>query len=326
MSKKILILDGDSIAYRCAAAAEDRFIKVTHEPTQLTKNFKHRTEFKEIMKSKGKEITEDYLIEDDRTVEPLEYVLSTIKRHIQQYIDYVKPDEVKVFAGEHFNFRLDLPLPSKYKGNRGSMIRPLYLQEAKDYLRTKFNAKESIGFESDDSICIACYDTLKQGDIPIQVLYDKDQMSYEGVTTLLENDFGFELFKISSLGELRQVKTTVKGYGLKFLAWQWLVGDKTDHFVPYELSKTKFGATAGYKLLKDLNSEQEVLLAVIQQFKVFYPEPFEYKCWEGETHQADWKSMLQLYFQCCRMKRRLDDKLDCKELFLQHNINLEDFT
>lgn len=57
--KTVLVLDGDSIAYRCSAAAERRVITVTHEPTGKSKEFKHRTEFKKSMSEKGKEITED---------------------------------------------------------------------------------------------------------------------------------------------------------------------------------------------------------------------------------------------------------------------------
>ena len=324
MSKKILILDGDSIAYRCAAAAEDRFVRVTHVPTQLTKNFKHRTEFKEIMKSKGKEITEDYLIEDDRTVEPLEYVLSTVKRHIQRIVDYVEPDEVKIFAGEQFNFRVELPLPSKYKGSRKDTIRPLHLKDAKQYLHNKYNAREAVGIEVDDLCAISAYDALRNGDKPVMYFYEKDQYQLDGIT-LLHDKSEFEYETVPVLGNLRLEKTAVKGLGLKFLAYQWICSDLVDCYCAYELSNAKFGAKTAYKVLNELKTEQEVLLAVIKQFKVFYPEPFEYKCWKGNLHQADWKSMLQLYFSCCRMKRSMDDKLDCRDLFNQYNINLEDF-
>ena len=75
MSKKVLILDGDSIAFRCSAAGEERFIKVTHQPTMITKEFKHRTEFKEKMQARGKQITDDYIIEDCQEPEPISFVI-----------------------------------------------------------------------------------------------------------------------------------------------------------------------------------------------------------------------------------------------------------
>lgn len=83
---KVLILDGDSIAYRCAAAGEERYIKVTHGPTKITKNFKHRTEFKEKMQERGKEITEDYSVEDCQDPEPISFVISTMKKHIDRIV------------------------------------------------------------------------------------------------------------------------------------------------------------------------------------------------------------------------------------------------
>ena len=62
MNKKVLILDGDSIAYRCAAAGEQRSIEVTHKPTGIKKSFKHRTEFKKSMEERCKEITDDFYL------------------------------------------------------------------------------------------------------------------------------------------------------------------------------------------------------------------------------------------------------------------------
>ena len=78
--KKILILDGDSVAYRCASAAEERSIDVLHKPTGKSKVFKHRTEFKKFMLERGKEITDDYEVHDKQESEPLEYVIVTGKQ------------------------------------------------------------------------------------------------------------------------------------------------------------------------------------------------------------------------------------------------------
>ena len=68
--KKVIILDGDSVAYKCAAAAEQRSIDVLHKPTGKSKVFKHRTEFKKSMLERGKEITADYEVTDVQESEP----------------------------------------------------------------------------------------------------------------------------------------------------------------------------------------------------------------------------------------------------------------
>lgn len=321
MVSKVLILDGDSIAYRCAAAAEERFIRVTHTPTKKQKEYKHRTEFKKSMQGKGKEITEDYLIEDDRVVEPLDHVLSTVKKHIERIENFVKPSETIIYAGEQFNFRLDLPLPSKYKGLRSSAIRPLYLTEAKTYLKSKYKAEEAVGYEVDDACSIAAYESLGQGKQAVMYLYEKDQYQFEGITLLHDTEF-FEYETIPELGSLRLEKSAVKGLGLKFLAFQWIWADPVDCYKAYELSNVPFGAKSAYSILNDCKTEQEVLLAVIEQFKTFYPDKFEYKDWKGTHHEGDWLSMLKMYYKCCRMMRSKTDNLDCFDLFNKYGVTI----
>ena len=322
MDKRILILDGDSIAYRCAAAGEERFIKVSHKPTGIHKIFKHRTEFKEAMNEKGKEITADYVVEDCQEPEPISYVINTIKNHISRIADECKPDQILIFAGERDNFRIDLPLPKKYKGQRKDTIRPVHLKEAKEYLQRKYMAQEAVGYEVDDLCSIAAYDALKAGNEPVMYFYEKDQYQLDGIT-LLYDKFEFVYETVPVLGELRLDKSAVKGLGLKFLAYQWICSDPVDNYCAYDVSNVKFGPKSAYKVLVDCKSEQEVLIAVKDQFKKFYPESFEYTDWQGNAQKADWLFMLNMYYKACRMMRGPDDKLEAVDLFNQHGVNLD---
>jgi hypothetical protein len=324
MSKKVLILDGDSIAYRCSAVGEKRSIRVTHTPSGKEKVFKHRTEFKESMSEKGKEITPDYVVADCQEPEPLSYVLSTIRNHIERVADEVKPDKIEIFAGERFNFRTDLPLPKKYKGQRINSIRPIHLNEAKQYLRSKYKAKEAVGMEVDDAQSIAAYDALKSKHDPVMYFYEKDQCQLDGVTLLFDEDEGFRYEVVPKLGHLRLEKTTVKGMGLKFLAYQWICSDPVDNYCAYDLSSLKFGPKSAYNTLVDLSCEKSILKTVIEQFKKFYPEPFEYTSWNGIKHQSNWESMMRMYFKACRMMRSQDDPLNPDELFKQYEVEIND--
>lgn len=319
--KKILILDGDSIAYRCAAAGEKRFIKVTHQPTGKEKIFKHRTEFKESMKQRDKEITLDFVVEDCQEPEPIAYVLNTIKNHISRIEKEVKPSEIKIYAGEQFNFRIDLPLPKKYKGQRTGTIRPVHLNEAKKFLQTKYEAIEAVGAEVDDFCCIAAYDAIRDGHEAVMYFYEKDQYQLDGITLLYdENSFRYE--KVPVLGNLRLDKQAVKGLGLKFLAYQWICSDPVDNYCAYDLSSVKFGSKTAYNVLKDCKTEQEVLQKVKNQFQKFYPKPFEYTDWKGDKHSADWLSMLKMYYKACRMMRSKDDQLEVEELYKLYGVKL----
>ena len=320
MSKKVLILDGDSISFKCASVGEQRSIEVTHQPTNTKKLFKHRTAFKNHMECRGKQITSEYLIEDKQEPEPIAFVLSTIKNHINRIVEEVQPDELVIFAGEQDNFRTKLFLPKQYKGQRAGSIRPVHLKEAKAYIRSKYDAKEAIGYEVDDACCIAAYDALRAGDRPIMFFCDKDQYQLDGVTLLYDEDMGFRYETVPKLGELRLEKSSVKGLGLKFLAYQWICSDPVDNYCAYDLSSVKFGPKSAYNVLNDCKNEQEVLSAVSNQFKKFYPEPFEYTDWTGKTQQGDWLKMMQLYYFCAKMMRSSNDKLDCLELFEQYGV------
>lgn len=316
---KVLILDGDSIAYRCAAAGEQRTIEVTHKPTGIKKSFKHRTEFKKSMEERGKEITDDFVVEDKQEPEPISYVLNTIKNHIDRIEREVQPSETIIFAGEQFNFRTELPLRKKYKGQR-SALRPVHLKEAKSYLHNKYKAVEACGYEVDDACSIAAYDALRSGNQAVMFFYEKDQYQLDGVTLLYDEDMGFRYETVPKLGELRLEKSSVKGLGLKFLAYQWICSDPVDNYCAYDLSSVKFGPKSAYNVLNDCKNEQEVLSAVSNQFKKFYPEPFEYTDWTGKTQQGDWLKMMQLYYFCAKMMRSSNDKLDCLDLFEQYGV------
>lgn len=319
--KTVLILDGDVIAYRCSAVCEERFVEVTNHELNKTRIFKHRTEFKDYLESQGKVLSDTYSIKDGQSAQPLKNVLRTMNNHIARIVREVMPDEVKIFAGEESNFRVDLPLPSKYKGQRSS-IRPIHLEQAKEYLIRKYHAEKSYGRETDDSCSIAAYDALKAGKQPIVYFVEKDQYQLDGVTLLYDEADGFKYEVVPELGNLRKEKTAIKGLGLKFLAYQWICHDKVDQYEAYELSKVKFGDTSAFKVIDPCTTEQEVLQSVIKQFQIFYPEPFEYTDWTGEVHESDWKGMMEMYYKCCRMKRSEDDKLDCYELFDKYNVKI----
>lgn len=319
MPKTILILDGDSIAFRCSAAGEARSVEVLHNPSGLTKVFKHRTEFKEHMQSRGKVITEDYSVTDKQEPEPLSYTLNTINQHIARIVKEVRPDEVKIFAGESSNFRLDLALPSKYKGNRSGNTRPVHLAEAKKFLVSKHGAKESVGKEVDDDCSIAAYDALRNGDKAVMYFYEKDQFQLDGVTLLYDEDT-FRYETVPDVGELHMVKNAVKGLGLKFLAYQWICSDPVDNYCAYELSNIRFGAKSAYNVLNECNTAEDILSAVLKQFKKFYPEDFDYVDHAGNHCAGNWRSMMQMYYKCARMMRSANDKLDCNELFSKYNM------
>ena len=74
--------------------------------------------------------------------------------------------------------------------------------------------------------------------------------------------------------------------------------------------------------MKDLTTEQELIHAVINQYKSWYPEPFEYTAWNGDIIQGDYKQQLQLYFRCCRMMQYENDDLDLGKFLEKYGVTL----
>lgn len=231
------------------------------------------------------------------------------------------------------NFRDQLPLPSKYKGTRDGLQRPIHLREAKLYLYKNYPSFIANDFEVDDAVIFKGYEYLSKGYAPIIVGVDKDARAYSNLSLYnytLENP---EVELIPNFGSLRDTGKKITGEGFLWFCFQWVNGDSADSYKPSELAKVKFGEVSTYNLLKDCKTHQNALQRVIEQYKAWYPEPFTYNAWNGSMHEADYISMLDLYLKCSRMievegeipeihsfLRRFD-----YGIFNAYNINLNDF-
>lgn len=309
MGKRILIIDGDLIAYRFAAAGEQRSICVKHIKSSKERIFKTRTAFKEFLAAKDYEyVPEDYTIEDIQTVGNKDFTLSTIKKFIDKMIEFTWADEVEVYLGSGKTHRHYLPLPTPYKGNRKDTIKPLLFEDTRNYLRKKYKAKVIEELEVDDVVTIRSYEELSKGNEPILSSIDKDSQQSTGIEVLNYLKDPWELKMIPVIGTLYKEKTTIKGEGLKFLAYQTLAGDDADGYCAYDLSQVKYGPTKAMKALEVAQTEKEILEIVISEFKKLYPTEFTYTDCHGiEQVDVNWFDMLQLYWDCAYMKRSWDD-------------------
>jgi hypothetical protein len=309
MGKRILVIDGDLIAYRFAAAGEQRSICVKHIKSNKERIFKTRTAFKEFLAAKDYEyVAEDYSIEDIQTVGNKDFTLSTIKKFIDKLVEFTWADEVEVYLGSGKTHRHYLPLPTPYKGNRKDTIKPLLFEDTRNYLRKKYKAKVIEELEVDDVVTIRSYEELINGNEPILCSIDKDSQQSTGIEVLNYMKDPWELKMIPDIGSLYKEKTTIKGDGLKFLAFQTIAGDDADGYCGYDLSQVKYGPTKAMKALENATTEKEILEVVISEFKKLYPDSFNYIDCHGVEHtDADWRDMLQIYWDCAYMKRSWDD-------------------
>lgn len=323
MSKTTAIVDLDTPCYAAAAVCDNRSVLVKHEPTGKTKVFKNRTEFKDLLKSKGKSNFEEYSFEDIQEPEPIENACHTLKMGINRILEAVEPDEVIYVISGSSNFRDNLPLPTKYKSSRASILRPALLGDVREFVKKKYKPLVTQNEEADDMQIYLGYEELYKGNKPVLVSIDKDCLAYSGLFIFNQDKSELGVQEIPKLGYLEiDSKNKVRGKGFLWYCFQHLVGDIVDGYRPTDLTNVKFGEKSAYKILVGCKTEQEALLAVLDTYKKWYPDTFTYTDWQGVEHEANHKTILDLYFKCCRMKSHEFDELNAEEFFAKYGVEL----
>lgn len=322
--KKLVVVDADTLVFQSAAVSEERFVEVTHIPSNRKKIYKNRSEFKQEMKNKSFKIKqEDFQFEDIQEEQPIEHCLHTIKLQTESIIDRFKDAYIVFVAGDKNNFRLDLPLPKKYKSNRDSMLKPIHLSKAKEYFIDKYKAVSANGYEADDLSAILAYDGLKANKDVILLSPDKDSKQFVGLQLFDYTNPDKPIVDIKDWHNIElNDKNKFKSYGIPFLSYQLLCGDTTDFYKPTDLCKYKFGDVAAYKILSKCLTAKDCLQSVAEQYKNWYKEPVTYTAWDGKEYTKDWKDILQLYFSCAKMKQSEDDSLNAKDFFNKYGVEL----
>ncbi len=308
--KRIAIIDGDIVAYRCAAANETRSVKATHKVTGQVITCPHRTALKAQIDGIF-DITE-FDIVDVQSADDVSFAYNAIKTTINALVKSCEADDFEIYISGSTNFRDDLPLPSKYKGSREGLMRPLQLKDCKDYIMRKQKGEIVEGEEADDKIAARQWEGLRSKDqITIACTQDKDANGSEG---WLYNWAKMDApVRIKGLGEIHlDDKKELRGTGRKWFYAQLVKGDAVDCFKPCQLSGKKFGDVGCYNLLKDCKTDKECLEAIYGQYLKWYPEPLTYTAWDGSIHTKNAVDFMNLYAACCHMRRWKGDVLDMR--------------
>lgn len=323
MQKRVLIFDGDSIAFRASAAIDNRSVLVKHLPSERTKVFKNRTEFKDLLVLKGTEFKPElYEFTDQQDAGSLITACRIMRNQTEGIVQKLDASEVLICLSGESNFRDSLPLPSKYKGQREGAMRPVHLKAAKAFLWKNYPSVLADNREADDDLIIKGYEYLDKGYDPVLASVDKDAFSATGLSLYDFTADNAEVEKVPDFGSLWDTGKKITGRGFVWLMAQMLMGDNADDWKPSEIAGKKYGEKTAYKLLKDCRTHAEALTKVIQQYKTWYPEPVTYTAWDGREYTKDYRDIFQMYFYCARMMQHENDKLDAAEFCSKYGVEL----
>lgn len=329
-----LVFDYDPILYECGSVGETRTVKVVHRQSGDEYDFSTRTAFYGHWKKKAggwlaeynaakttPRLPEEFDYIDVQEPEPIANCLHTMKRIIAGHQEVIGAKTYYGYSGRGTVFRQDVSTVLKYKGNRDNMLRPIHLDDLKEYLIRHHACKIITEIEADDACTIDSYNAwqkwkkTKSDDDKLVLAYvDKDYLGITGhiYNTNLEDGIcshdGFGWLNLDDKG-------AVKGRGRMWLYQQVMDGDGSDNYFANSANpEMKWAEKSAYKLLKDAKNDKEALQGLVKGYKLLYPTPKEITGWRGDTLTVDWLYMLQENMTLAHMLRWRGDKIDVKAL------------
>lgn len=315
----VAIFDLDTICYPVSTMCDEKWIETF--VFNRSRKFKNRTELKRWCEVKNVDY-KSLDIKDCREAEPIENCLSSVRKSIERLFEEVGATHAEYYLGGSGNFRLDLPLPVRYKSNRDNHIKPTHLQASQEYVIRKFGAKKIKNIECDDFVSIRTIAVNKQFGVKgVCITTDKDQLQ-----TFTDEVYvyrgGKEYHLNSELGELWLEKTSVKGTGLKWLLLQaFCQGDSTDEYLPRRHFNKKYGAKSYYNDVNDIDNVKDLLQFVVNKWRSLVGETCEFNSWDGKFQFMTWLELAELYFSAAYMKTKINDSLKFEDLLIKYEIN-----
>lgn len=160
-----VVIDGDSILYRCGFAAQHK----VYECDGL--DFSSKKELSAYEKL-PRDAPFEYTSRID--VEPVENALSNVKHTIMAILSDTEAADYTIYISSNTpTFRDKLATIKPYKGNRIANDKPIHYDACKQYIMDVWGALECFGVEADDMVAI-------KGSEGIIVSNDKDLLQVPG--------------------------------------------------------------------------------------------------------------------------------------------------
>ena len=270
------LIDSDILFYEVGFAGQETKTSVEKINGEFYKRTKTIPRDWELVKSMFDNKIEQICKEVGATSPPLLFLTNT------EYVNTLLNKKRK-WQGDNIinfvpNFREVVATTKKYKGGRKEE-KPFHYKNLISYVISNYDFKVAEnGLEADDAMCIYQTKAMKDGEPTIICSRDKDLRQCAGNHFSWEcgKQFAIGPLKVEGLGWLEKKDNgKIFGVGEKFFYYQLLTGDNVDNIV----GVMGRGPSFAYKLLKDLNSEQEcyeeVARVYVQAFGNEWSSKFE---------------------------------------------------
>ena len=326
----LAVYDADFLAFNASALAEERSIKAIHKSSGREWICKNRTEFWGNFRRKDggllKQLNQGKLSpwkpeefeiieqQEPKTFNFCAKIIDTQIESIQARLNL--PMSAKIgFVTSGDSWRVERSTLLQYKGNRKGLLRPLYLTEAKDYLCRKHGFSVQKYLEVDDVVVMSAYKQPER----VVIAVDKDSC---GTPVMLFNPDKMDTsLNCDCFGKLFvDDKGNVHGHGRKFFYYQLLAGDKSDNYKPNCFSDIAFSDKSAYNALAGTKKDAEAWQAIVDSYKLMYPEPKIVTGWGGDTFEIDWLYVLTEMVDLAHMLRFEGDKIIVTDVLNKLNI------
>jgi hypothetical protein len=257
-----LFIDGDAIAYMAGFRNEERCYVTYYEDDQHFHNkdwgnITQRDVIRELEVLFDKKIDKNKIeFSMYKNVGPLSHALHSAKLMLNRVIERCLPDggdfEIYLTSADKSNFRFELATIEPYKGNRKVENKPKQLEEIREYLVDKWNAKVISGMEADDQLTIEHH---KHWNDSVVATHDKDLKT--------------SCQRIYDLRKDRHLLLT-KEDNLRYFYGQILSGDSGDNIPGLKrwMKPRSCGPKRIEKLLRGLGENEKIYYEKIRAFYI----------------------------------------------------------
>jgi hypothetical protein len=196
--------------------------------------------------------------------------------------------------------------------------KPLYLSDCRSYVLQAYPwvSMSPVGIEA-DALVVSFAE--RKGEKAVIGFKDKDLKQVMGshYIDMNENPQNRELVYSGIVGSIK-FKEKLRGdkldaNGFKLIAAQTILGDSSDGYKGIK----GLGEVYVYNLLKDCETLEECCQALVECYKLKFPDGFSYKDWSGKKQTKSWEELLIQHMQLAYHERSAKDTSNPIERYLK---------